>query len=154
MKSSFILSLGLLAAGPAWSAPVSGCTDFSGDWQGTCQVGGVSVTDEETVTQEGCQALRLKNLTVPLGGTFALIETFPAGTDGKAPYVNNAITTAWDASLQSLVLTETVNNRDRGGLTGDVPTIITGDMKKADGKLVVDLREGGQTVISCTYSAK
>jgi len=163
MKLVLIAGIGLLAVAQARaaspfdslavgrSAPVVGCADFSGNWKGTCQVEGVTSPDEQTALQDGCRALQVKNLYVPLGGSYSLIATFAPKEDGAVPYVNNSSTSQWDSSRQVIQFNETVNNRNIGGLSGDKPTILTGEMKKVDGKLLLEVSNGGKTVIACEY---
>lgn len=166
MKHRLILGLGVLAASPllafsplditahAGRTPVVGCADFSGHWKGTCNVAGVVKSDEQEAVQDGCFALQVKNLRAPLGGTHTLIQTYPAAGRGT-PFVSNTLTTAWDATRQIVRFTETVNNRNIGGLTADTAAVLTGEMKKrADGKLVFELFRLGKRIIFCEYGAE
>jgi hypothetical protein len=166
MKLSCLIGLGIASASPVFAFPVGvgnegksltpvvGCADFSGHWKGTCDIQGTVRPDEQIAAQDGCVALQLKNLRAPLGGTYTLVETYDSASGENKPFVSNTITSEWDPTRQIVRFSETVNNRGIGGLTGNRPAILTGEMRKVDGKLAIALFSAGKRVISCEYRSE
>jgi len=88
------------------------CTDFSGDWRGTCIDDDGATSDTELkITQIQCDSIVIDGLRMPIGGSRTLI------VEGKGDSEVLILYPSWDTSRRGIDLTGSVTMRYSTGST-------------------------------------
>ena len=85
------------AAAPADAGPVENCTNFAGNYHGTCVVDGKKITKSSHVEQSGCETLTVDGDNFKIGAVVS--KTFSDPSTVEAARFN------WDKDKKSLLFT-------------------------------------------------
>jgi hypothetical protein len=131
------------------------CTDFSGDWKGTCMASGVKKDEAFTIKQTGCTAVEVTSgtnkVTMPIGGVLSIGGSIPGA---PAMTFGGTIQSNWNQDMTELQVSAMggakkleLNASPHGGAFFE-------SVKMKDGKLYVDIYAmGGHSMIAfCEFT--
>jgi len=97
LVANIAAALPLAGSPPAVKVPVENCTNFSGDYRGTCIVEGKSITKSSHVEQSGCDLFTVDGNDFKIGSLVTRTTSDPASVE-TARF-------DWDTDRKSLLVT-------------------------------------------------
>lgn len=129
------------------------CTNFGGEWAGTCTVNGANPRESTVNLQQiGCEGMGFQNIAIPLGGMVS-VSSMPPKDASVIQTGTVQFQTAWNAAKTEIAGRVRVSTPEGG--VNDVATILVNvKMNGKNMEVAQDIQVDGQpnTVIFCSYT--
>jgi hypothetical protein len=134
------------------------CTNFAGEYQGSCVVEKRTVRDNFTLEQEGCDMIRARGKDYYIGTVITVGAAIPAHGTEVASGKSVAVSYVWSADKKSLLLSGGIMKQPLTSTATSSTVSLKGEVKLDGNKLTLVAAthgEGGShQVASCEYFRK
>jgi hypothetical protein len=138
MKTLLLAGI-LIISAESYATPTRACTNFSGDWGGTCYMNGQTAHSQLKISQNGCEGLTVNGQSMAIGGLMS--EGHVAPIVGGNVY-SGALTSLWwngDKSGLQYFSTAYIYNDQTGGYYEDRQS---GTVTLDNGRLLTHSKSG------------
>jgi hypothetical protein len=169
MTKYFYLALavagGMAQAFPIWEAPTHDtsanngalqCTDFSGEYTGSCTIEGKRVDDAFKIEQADCDVIRCHGKEFAIGSLISMSIAKPAIGQNPAFAMGKTAVINWSQDKKDLLISGGFLNQSLNPVAKQEKFVaVNGSMSLNNNKLVVSLkREGGAAYGDCEFTKK